>query len=235
MNTATAAPVVTRHSETVTVGHPYYVTVRDYPTVTVATEDASYYGIILSDGRFAELCGKCGSGSRPGAIEHFGHVLAGVCFACDGTGRDKARDEADVVRLVRRRSASARRARAAAEAAAEAAAKAAEEARKEEEAARAAARAAADASRYLGEVGEKVTATGTVRAAKVVSGYAYGSSQIFLIITGEDFTLKAYTSAQWAYEVSRGDVVTVAATVKRHETGRDSEKVTLVSRVKRAS
>jgi hypothetical protein len=63
-------------------------------------------------------CGYCDdfSGSKP----HFGHVLAGVCFQCNGRGSSKRFDSlADVERIVKRRKADrARRERKAAEAAA---------------------------------------------------------------------------------------------------------------------
>lgn len=227
----TAAPVtVTEHAKR-PVGHFSLGLPRPQATeATVEVLGRHFAALILASGLVTSPCWKCGGS---GLIEHYMGIYDGVCFACRGFGtQGKALplDEAE-----KRFRAKARREiredeKRAAEAA-ELAAKAAEleAARQAEEAAREAARQAElDKVQYLGAVGDKVTFTGVLRAAMTVDGYAYGSTQRFLIVAGEGFVAKAYTSAAWAYGVEKGDTVTLTATVKRQEIGRDDERLTLV-------
>lgn len=106
---------------------------------------------------------------------------------------------------------------------------------------RAATRAIAEAERaarpprqYLGAIGEKITLTGTVAVRMTVDGYAYGTHQTMVVIETPIGDAKVYTAAQWADDVAKGDVVTLTATVKRHDIYRDDPQ-TLITRAKRTA
>ena len=206
-------------------------------TVTIGEFVHEERGFVLASGAIARPCWKC---DATGIVTAHLNVFEGQCFACNGRGFTST--VADMDAFGKRARTQARawlRGAENARAQAEAMAKAEEEARiarEAEEAREAAEREARNAGiSYLGEVGAKVTFTGTVRAVKVVSGYSYGSTQVFVIIEGEGFVAKAYSSAAWAYEVERDETVTIAATVKRHEVGREDEPVTLITRAKRTA
>lgn len=81
--------------------------------------------------------------------------------------------------------------------------------RKAEQAARAA------VARHAGELGEKVTVTGTVKVAMDLDGL-YGSQRMIVVESADEtVTIKTYTTAAAAYELESGDTVTVTATVKK--------------------
>jgi hypothetical protein len=86
----------------------------------------------------------------------------------------------------------------------------------------------------LGPVGAKIEFSGVVRVAMVVDGYAYNSSQVFLVIETPTGDVKAYTAARWAYDVQRGEEITCSATVKAHAEYADQPQ-TVVTRIKKGS
>ncbi len=95
------------------------------------------------------------------------------------------------------------------------------------------ARAANDTSRYAGDVKDKITVTGTVSYVQGIEG-VYGFSLLIVVKgTGADegVTVKTYTTSKTADDLETGDAVTVSATVKKHDTYRDS-KTTVVTRAK---
>lgn len=75
---------------------------------------------------------------------------------------------------------------------------------------------------HIGQVGDKVDLTVRVTHAMVVDGFSYGSTQVMVVAEVTDGPharqiVKLYSTAAWAYDVERGDTVTVTgATVKRH-------------------
>ena len=75
---------------------------------------------------------------------------------------------------------------------------------------------------HIGQVGDKVDLTVRVTHAMVVDGFSYGSTQVMIVAEVTDGPharqiVKLYSTAKWAYDVERGDTVTVTgATVKRH-------------------
>lgn len=93
-----------------------------------------------------------------------------------------------------------------------------------------------DASKWLGEEGEKVTVSGTVRFARWIDGY-YGASRLIVIDHGAG-EAKTFTTAKWADDVEAGDEVTITGTVKRQEVSTYHEtegmKVTTLTRCKKA-
>lgn len=87
---------------------------------------------------------------------------------------------------------------------------------------------------WLGAIGDKVEITGTIRTARPVDGYAYSTTQMLLIIDAGPTLAKLYTAAQWAREndIQPGATVTIAATVKAHDTYQ-GDKQTVLTRAKR--
>jgi hypothetical protein len=89
-------------------------------------------------------------------------------------------------------------------------------------------------SHLVAEQGYKVTFTGTVVLTKSVETM-YGYSVLVII---EDAvahrSVKAFTTAQWVYDVAVGDEVTVTGTVKSFEEY-ESKKNTMLTRVKRTN
>lgn len=86
--------------------------------------------------------------------------------------------------------------------------------------------------RWLGAVGDKVQITGVVRTALTVDGYAYNTTQRLVVVDAGPTLAKLYSSARWAYAVDAGDTVTIAATVKAHNTWQDQQQ-TVLTRAKR--
>lgn len=71
---------------------------------------------------------------------------------------------------------------------------------------------------YAGEVGEKVTLTGTVRQLFHVDGFTWHSpSRRMLIVDCRTSVAKVITGASWAYDVERGHHITITGTVRKHE------------------
>ena len=83
-------------------------------------------------------------------------------------------------------------------------------------------------SRWFASVGDKVTVTGAVKTALTIDGYAYNSRQRLIVIDTPGATFKTITSAGWAWDVHGGEVITVGATVKRHDVYREAEQTVLV-------
>lgn len=85
------------------------------------------------------------------------------------------------------------------------------------------------ASRHVGEVGTKVTVTGTVVFVKVVRS-DYGSS-VLVVVDADGDKVTTFSNAAWARDADRGDTVTLTGTVKAHETY-DGERRTVLTRTK---
>lgn len=79
-------------------------------------------------------------------------------------------------------------------------------------------KAGRDVVGYAGEVGEKVTLTGTVKQLLHVDGFTWHSpSRRMLIIDCGTSVAKMITGASWAYDVERGNRITLTGTVRKHE------------------
>lgn len=88
---------------------------------------------------------------------------------------------------------------------------------------------------HVGTIGEKVTLSGTVSLAMAVAGYHYRSpDQMLLVIDCETAVAKTTTSARWAYDVQRGDQLTITGTVKKHDDYRGIPQ-TVLSRPQRTT
>ena len=85
---------------------------------------------------------------------------------------------------------------------------------------------------WLGTVGDKVEVTGVVATAMTVDGFAYNTTQRFLVVVAGATLAKIYTSAAWSYDVRSGDTVTLSAVVKKHEMY-GTDKQTVLTRAKR--
>lgn len=194
-----------------------------------------------SEGVYSE-CGRC---SGRGWISAFGHVYDGVCFECNTVGvRPFAASIEAAQRKVRSAQAKALRAQAEAVAAEQArlaalpgiiaaahVAALAEDDQREAAAREAAARTAAQ--RFIGTEGDKITFTGKVVVTFDMES-VYGTRVLVVIEgTGTDAgaTLKTVGTSAFHFAAERGEVVTVKATVKDHETY-NGTKQTVVLRPK---
>lgn len=70
--------------------------------------------------------------------------------------------------------------------------------------------------RPVGEPGDKVTVSGTIEQLTSIEGQ-YGTSRLVVLVTAERVTVKTFTTAGWAWEVDKGDTVTITGTVKKNE------------------
>lgn len=220
------------------IGHGQYarrVTPVQLEGVTLYRDDA---------GTLHRECGRCGG---RGQIAEYGHVFAGVCYECNYAGVRKAyATEDEALKSIRKavRAAARRQAKADAITAVAIAARVSPEAidRAHDAALRTQAQlevkaSKAQASRYAGNVGDRVTVTGIVAVAMNVEGSDFRTGRPvtnrFVIVTTDDgVTLKLSGSAAVLYEVSRNETVTMTATVKAHQLGRDGEAVTTAMRPK---
>ncbi|MBC9927235.1 hypothetical protein [Leucobacter sp. cx-169] len=84
---------------------------------------------------------------------------------------------------------------------------------------------------WLGEINEKITFSGQVTTCMPVEGFAYGTTEMFVIVTTETALVKFTTAARWADDLKRGDQVTLTAKVKKHD-GYNKKKQTVVTRPK---
>lgn len=96
-------------------------------------------------------------------------------------------------------------------------------------------RATSNTTRFAGEVKGKVTVTGTVTQVKEIEG-DYGFSTLIVVSGIGDFegvTVKTFTTSRATLDLglTEGDIVTVVATVKEHETYREVRQ-TMVTRAK---
>jgi len=94
-------------------------------------------------------------------------------------------------------------------------------------------KAEAAKSQWLGEVGEKISLTGTCLFARTYQGF-YGYSTFYIIKTESGDIVKFSTSGQTFDCVGKGSIVEMTGKVKNHEVNpdRDNQKVTVLERVK---
>lgn len=86
---------------------------------------------------------------------------------------------------------------------------------------------------HIGEIGQRIALTGEVRTATRVNGFTPHSRDRALIVVDSGTALaKIVTSAAWAYEVGRGDQITVAGTVKAHTEWRGTKQTVLTRAVR---
>lgn len=175
------------------------------------------------DGILYRECGRCSDFT--GTLREYGHVFEGVCFLCNGRGY-RAQGIVKVETAVTRLDRQVRKeiARLAQVEAARPAMIARELAFRAELVAKAEVAAYAEAERrgamrYAGQVGEKVQVSGAVRTALVLEPIQYGwSSSMLLVIDSHDgIVVKVVTTASWAWNVERGQDVTITGTVKALE------------------
>lgn len=164
-------------------------------------------------------CGRCGGS---GYFDCFRHIYSGWCFQCLGAGTvlvsvTTMRRHAKIAAFNSEYADQIEAANAVL-AAAQAAARAAEDFAADWDAAHAEnAIRAARVQGFLGEVGDKVTATGTVAVAKYMSGSYNRSATMFLIVNVDGGqVVKISGSAKSLFSVGRGDRVQVTGKVKAH-------------------
>lgn len=82
---------------------------------------------------------------------------------------------------------------------------------------------------YAGRIGDKITLTGVVRTALRVDGFTRHSPDNVLLVVDADTTIaKMTTAATWAYDVRKGDTLTLTGTVKAHTEWRGTKQTVLV-------
>jgi hypothetical protein len=69
--------------------------------------------------------------------------------------------------------------------------------------------------RHLGAVGDKITFTGTLKIKSLQNGYAYGTTEWFMIIETPNGDVKITTTAGWADDAERGAEITLTGKVKK--------------------
>ena len=200
-------------------------------TVTLTTYVDPYPGAKNTDRRFGRdvaPCHRCG-GTGIYSTYH------GVCYRCMGRGTEANGITVGTLRKYAKAAAfnteyaaeiaAARAAQAEAAAVAQAAADFAADwdaAHAED------ARRAAMVQGFIGEVGEKVSATGTVQVAKYIAGSWNRSSSMFLVIklvSGQ--VVKTFGSGASLMELGRGDEVEITGAVKAHETYQGQQQTVL--------
>lgn len=92
-------------------------------------------------------------------------------------------------------------------------------------------REAKKVSEWVGTVGQKVTVEVTLERLQTIST-AYGTSLLVIGRTEAGEIVKTFTTAQWAWDVEEGQMVTLTATVKEHE-DYNGTKQTNVTRAKK--
>jgi|JI10StandDraft_1071094.scaffolds.fasta_scaffold42067_5 hypothetical protein len=164
-------------------------------------------------------CPRCGGS---GYFDCFRHIYSGRCFKCFGVGTvpvkvSTHRRHAKIAAFATEYADQIANANAVFEAAQQAA-RAAEDFAADWDAAHAeAAIRNARVQGFLGEVGEKIAATGTVAVAKYMSGSYNRSATMFLIVNVDGGqVIKISGSANSLFSVSRGDRVQVTGKVKAH-------------------
>jgi len=86
-------------------------------------------------------------------------------------------------------------------------------------------------TQWFGEEGGQIDVTGKVVVAMTVDGYAYGSTQRFIVLDVDGSSVVLYSSAKWAYEVDKGDEVSIfGATVKAHTIRNDQKQTKIAGR-----
>lgn len=170
-------------------------------------------------------CSRCGGSGIYRWMTYAGEAR-GICFKCEGAGTERRR-------VYTPEQIAAREARAAKKAQAEGERIRAEHALEAEASAeRAQARAVANASfQFLdANVGDAVQFSGKVAYTKVVESQ-YGSSLLVVVRVDYAHEVKMFTSASWAWEVERGDAVSLKASVKELSEY-EGKKATVVTRPK---
>jgi len=83
--------------------------------------------------------------------------------------------------------------------------------------------------RYVGNVDERITVSGSVSVAHYCATERYDRTSTMLIVvkTAAGATLKMNTAAAWAFNVSVGDEITVSGIVKKHEENRYGKQTVL--------
>jgi len=82
---------------------------------------------------------------------------------------------------------------------------------------------------YAGQVGDKITLTGVVRTALRVDGFTrHSPDSVLLVVDAGTSIAKMTTAATWAYDVNKGDTLTLTGTVKAHTEWRGSKQTVLV-------
>jgi len=82
-----------------------------------------------------------------------------------------------------------------------------------------------DVRTYVGEVGERINVRGEISVRTLLPGERYGRQTRVLIVLrtanvrGERADLKMVTAAAWAFNVRKGDIVTISARVSGHTDG----------------
>lgn len=161
---------------------------------------------------FSRVCAKC-----DGTGIYWRHIQTpdgwsatqDVCFPCDGTGHarkvyasfteyDKA---LNVAEKARERREAKRQEQASAEIARLNAMTEAHQAK------------LASWAHLDGQIGDTVVVTGTV-AVNTSIETAYGFSNLLIIETESNQSIKMFTTANWSYGVERGDTVTIQGTIK---------------------
>lgn len=168
-------------------------------------------------------CGYCNNGVYMGfsriTWEANGRKIAAWCFRCNGTNvryvsANTARRNAKAAAFAAEYAEELRAVRQAAVEAANAAIAAAEAARAEAAAKAEAERIASLVQGFVGEKGEKVTVTGTVRVAKYIAGSWNRSSKMFIVVDLDNGQVVMTSgSGQSLFEVNRGDRITLTAKV----------------------
>jgi hypothetical protein len=214
-------------------------------TTTTTTKPVTFKGILgvkpllsyvdpapgaANSDRVPESCWRCdGTG-----YTCFKWVANGVCFHCGGTGTHYAaavtvRKRAKADAYYRDYEAEIQAYWAERNAAEQAAAKAAEFAAAWDEAHAEQARRAALVNGFLGEVGDKITVTGTVQVAKYISGSWNRSSSVFLVVKADTgHIVKTFSSSQSVFALDRGDQVELTGAVKAHEAYNGQDQTVLI-------
>lgn len=198
-------------------------------TVILSTYVDPCPGKIGTD-KVPSTCGRCGGS---GVFECFRHIYAGRCFQCGGSGsvptnvstvRKHAKSDAFYAEFAAELAA----VRLVAETAANIAIAAAKFAADWEAAHTEDARRSSMVQGFLGQVGDKVTGTGTVAVAKYISGSYNRSSSVFLVVeldSGQ--VIKTFGSGESLFALDRGDRVVLSGAVKAHESYRGQDQTVL--------
>lgn len=201
------------------------------------TERAKLRRQRITVSRFID-CTRCGGAGQSDRWAFTGYV----CFKCDGRGGDvkDVREYADqtlaerdaylthVIDQAVRDAGAADRAVRMAEIAAERYDEAWVEAHAE-----LAVHTARAQQTYLGEIGTKIAATGTVLRAITVEGF-YGRSRLIIVETADGNQVKTFGTGASLWRVERDDVVTISGTVKSHEMY-EGDRQTVLTRTKIAA
>lgn len=185
------------------------------------------------NGKFVVACAKC---QGTGHIAHFGYHDDGVCYGCAGQGiKSGTKAYATELELVTAldkaaKTRDARRAREHAKWEAEREANiAAYEAQQEAErlaAEAAAAEREAASSHLVGEIGERVGFTGTVKVLKSFSGN-YGPSLFVVVALTTGGEVKFFSTANFAWDLNEGDEVSLTGEIAGFDAYQGTKQTTV--------